>query len=226
MMRQVFPDEEFLASPPPTMDHAAVSDSHPGVRIRQLREKLGLSQAQLAKRAGLAREHISAIERGKNKVTGAAAREGLARALGMTAEDFARDVLGQDFEVETALREAFDELRRSFLGRKGTSAERFARLRSRLVELRGRNPQVDQLLDRLLGDETPRTAAPTNDPYPSRSQCLALLGDLYPPNVVAAVQREILPDGNDPGFDHWRDRLRHFDKVFQEERRSLDGGRE
>lgn len=61
-----------------------------GALIRTLRESTGLTQAQLAERAGIQREHLSNIETGKNKLTGTAARDGLARALGMTVEDFAK----------------------------------------------------------------------------------------------------------------------------------------
>lgn len=38
--------------------------SHPGIRIKELRTKLGLSQEKLAKKLGMKRENISHYERG------------------------------------------------------------------------------------------------------------------------------------------------------------------
>ena len=56
-----------------------------GMRIAALRKLAGLSQEQLAERAGLQRTHISRIEAGKYAVT-LETVQAIAEALGMTVD--------------------------------------------------------------------------------------------------------------------------------------------
>lgn len=55
-----------------------------GEYIRDRRAQLGMSQTELADRAGLARAHLSEIERGRIAFPNAGIRRDLARALGTT----------------------------------------------------------------------------------------------------------------------------------------------
>ena len=79
------------------------------LRVRDLREALGLTQAELADRAGVSRQLVSAVEAGQNtpSVEGAL---GLARALGTTVEELfgdpptaARSALGEDLAEGTSV---------------------------------------------------------------------------------------------------------------------------
>ena len=64
--------------------------SHVGDRIRLLRRELGLSQGELARRAGINRSYLSMVENGKSSPTLDVA-ERLARAMEMNVSDlFAR----------------------------------------------------------------------------------------------------------------------------------------
>ena len=56
-----------------------------GVRIRSLREAAGMSQLQLAERAGIQPSHLSRIEAGKYAVTFETV-QAIAEALGMTVD--------------------------------------------------------------------------------------------------------------------------------------------
>ena len=56
-----------------------------GIRIAALRKLSGLSQEQLAERAGLQRTHVSRIEAGKYAVTFETI-QAIAEALGMTVD--------------------------------------------------------------------------------------------------------------------------------------------
>ena len=56
-----------------------------GLRIQTLRKMAGMSQEQLAMRAGLQRTHISRIEAGKYAVT-LETIQAIAEALGMTVD--------------------------------------------------------------------------------------------------------------------------------------------
>ena len=56
-----------------------------GLRIAALRKLAGLSQEQLAERAGLQRTHVSRIEAGKYAVT-LETIQAIAEALGMTVD--------------------------------------------------------------------------------------------------------------------------------------------
>ena len=57
-----------------------------GTRIRRLREEAGLSQAEMAERAGTTQDRVSRIERGRTEPTLAMLRR-LASALGTCVED-------------------------------------------------------------------------------------------------------------------------------------------
>lgn len=55
-------------------------------RAVALRERLGLTQEQIAEAAGMAQGHYAKIESGKNKASTAGVRQGLARAVGVSLE--------------------------------------------------------------------------------------------------------------------------------------------
>jgi transcriptional regulator with XRE-family HTH domain len=55
-------------------------------RAVALRERLGLTQEQIAEAAGMAQGHYAKIESGKNKASTAGVRQGLARAVGVGLE--------------------------------------------------------------------------------------------------------------------------------------------
>ena len=59
-----------------------------GLRFRELRERLGLTQQQIGDRAGYGRDAINKVEAGKSQVSSARMRDGLASALGLTRADF------------------------------------------------------------------------------------------------------------------------------------------
>lgn len=54
-----------------------------GAYVTQMRERLGLSQVELAERAGMNKGEINAIERGRVALPGADKRRRLAQALGV-----------------------------------------------------------------------------------------------------------------------------------------------
>lgn len=54
-----------------------------GERLRELRSKKGISQEELAERAGLHRTYVSSVERGERNIS-LVNIEHLARALGVT----------------------------------------------------------------------------------------------------------------------------------------------
>jgi transcriptional regulator with XRE-family HTH domain len=56
------------------------------IRLREVREKKGFTQAVLAKKAGVQQGTISKIERGKAKALGLDNLEAIARALGVRAK--------------------------------------------------------------------------------------------------------------------------------------------
>jgi transcriptional regulator with XRE-family HTH domain len=58
-----------------------------GARIRDAREKLGLSQEKLAERAGLHRNYVGSIERGEREV-GITRLAHLVGALGLSLAEF------------------------------------------------------------------------------------------------------------------------------------------
>lgn len=56
-----------------------------GQRIAELRKEAGMSQAQLAERAGIQRTHLTRIEQGQYEVTGWVLQT-IAEALGLTID--------------------------------------------------------------------------------------------------------------------------------------------
>lgn len=56
-------------------------------RAEALRKRLGLTQAQVAERAGLRRDEVTKVESGANKATSARVRDGLARAFGLSVDE-------------------------------------------------------------------------------------------------------------------------------------------
>jgi len=59
-----------------------------GDRLRRLRTEVGLSQRELAKRSGVAREHINQIEANKTKSMTLRIAESLAKGMGITPCSF------------------------------------------------------------------------------------------------------------------------------------------
>lgn len=64
-----------------------------GARIATLRKQAGLTQEQLAERAGLQRTHVTRIEAGKYAVTFESV-QAIAEALGMTVDIIHPDLQG------------------------------------------------------------------------------------------------------------------------------------
>ena len=58
-----------------------------GDRLRRLREAAGLTQEELADRAGLSRDAVSALERGRRRHPQAQTFRALATALGLSEEE-------------------------------------------------------------------------------------------------------------------------------------------
>jgi putative molybdopterin biosynthesis protein len=83
-------------------------------RLRRVREGCGLSQAELARRAGLSRQALSAIESGRYVPNTAVALR-LARALGCTVEDLFAPLTEELVEAEWATEHTPN--RRVWLGR-------------------------------------------------------------------------------------------------------------
>ena len=69
--------------------HRRVVNSHMATdsRAAALRKRLGLTQAQVAERAGLRRDEVTKVEGGANKATSARVRDGLARAYGLSVDE-------------------------------------------------------------------------------------------------------------------------------------------
>ena len=59
-----------------------------GDRLRRLRTEVGISQRELAKRSGVAREHINQIEANKTKSMTLRIAEALAKGLGVSPSRF------------------------------------------------------------------------------------------------------------------------------------------
>jgi transcriptional regulator with XRE-family HTH domain len=71
-------------------------------RVRAMRKGLGLTQEQLAERAGLERTVIVKIETDRNQASSHAVRSGLAAGFGLSLED-ADAVLDGRISVKAAL---------------------------------------------------------------------------------------------------------------------------
>jgi transcriptional regulator with XRE-family HTH domain len=73
------------------MSLVATLASEVGSRIRQLRDGVGISQEELAGRAGLHRNYVGSLERGERDV-GLSALHRLVTALGTTLTEFFADI--------------------------------------------------------------------------------------------------------------------------------------
>lgn len=58
-----------------------------GYRIKEVREKRGLTQVQLSEQSGISRATISGLESGSEKVTTTKTLNKLAEALGVTVDE-------------------------------------------------------------------------------------------------------------------------------------------
>ena len=88
----------------PSMSKPLSSDSH-GVRVKVLRENLGISQGELGRRSWLAPSTVCAIEHGRNKASSADTQDALARGLGLTLSDL-RSYLRGELTVSGAIGKA------------------------------------------------------------------------------------------------------------------------
>lgn len=57
-----------------------------GYKIKEYREKLGMTQEQLAKKSGISRATISALEKGAARATSTKTLDKIAQALGTTID--------------------------------------------------------------------------------------------------------------------------------------------
>lgn len=62
-----------------------------GYRIKSIREKLGLSQVQLAKKSGVSRTTISGLESGEERVTTTLTLKKIAEAMNVTIDELFTD---------------------------------------------------------------------------------------------------------------------------------------
>lgn len=94
----------------PTVCNRTMStDETPGDRVKAIRAALGLTQEDVAARAGIRRDAVVKVESGANQAGSAAIRAGLARAFGLTLDDVA-SVLEGRLDAEGAVRRARGEL--------------------------------------------------------------------------------------------------------------------
>lgn len=94
----------------PTVCNRTMSaDETPGDRVKAIRKALGLTQEDVAARAGIRRDAVVKVESGANQAGSAAIRAGLARAFGLTLDDVA-SVLEGRLDAEGAVRRARGEL--------------------------------------------------------------------------------------------------------------------
>ena len=66
-----------------------------GRRLREVRERVGLSQEKLAEKAKLHRTYVSSVERGKRNIS-LLNIERLAHALGVSMSELMPDIPGDD----------------------------------------------------------------------------------------------------------------------------------
>ena len=116
---------------PSSLNH----ESSFGVQLRHARERAGLTQEELAERAGLSANAISALERGERKHPYPATVRALAAALGLT-------------EIERA------ELATAVPARPAPATHVAPRLPSPRLPFIGREREVDAVIDLLTGDQT------------------------------------------------------------------------
>jgi transcriptional regulator with XRE-family HTH domain len=82
------------------MAKGAADPNRPSAKaLRALRAGLGVSQAQVAERAGLQRVEVVNLESGRNQATSARVQRGLARAFGLSAEEIAEVLSGRGGEA-------------------------------------------------------------------------------------------------------------------------------
>jgi transcriptional regulator with XRE-family HTH domain len=132
-----------LQQPPmPEGDHLL------GARLRALREARGLSQSELARRSGVRRTYLIALERGQHDPT-LATLQRLAQGLGMNAADLVRTLVGEPFTDPTVplhrrlalRRRAVEPVQRRFAERAGLDPP----LLSALESGRNDNPRLSTL---------------------------------------------------------------------------------
>src|SRR5215210_2040283 len=104
-----------------------------GERLRRLREKAGLTQEELASRAGLTAKAVSALERGERKRPYPHTVRSLAEALGLTEEERASltaSVPGRGVQEPAPVRDAATSL---------------STMPVSLTPLVGREPEVEEI---------------------------------------------------------------------------------
>lgn len=87
------------------MDTSAI-----GARIRELREAHGWSQRQLGVRAGMKGAYISLLESGKRSNPSIEVLSKIARALGVSAEEFLHEGGGEDTVDQDVLDKEIERL--------------------------------------------------------------------------------------------------------------------
>ena len=81
--------------------------------VKSLRKRLGLSHELVADRGGMARETVSKIESGKNKLSGAKSRRELAKGLGLSPAALDRYLAGETPLEETVASAGHDRAQRA-----------------------------------------------------------------------------------------------------------------
>lgn len=121
---------------------------HAGARLRTLREQRGCSQAELARRSGVRRTYLIALERGQHDPT-LDTLQRLAAGLGMDVADLVRALAGEPF-TDPAMplhrrialrRRAIESVQRRFAQRAGLDPP----LLSALESGRNNNPRLSTL---------------------------------------------------------------------------------
>lgn len=94
---------------PTACNRTMSADETPGDRVKAIRKALGLTQEEVAARAGMRRDAVVKVESGANQGGSAAIRSGLARAFGLSLDDVA-SVLEGRLDAEGAVRRARGDL--------------------------------------------------------------------------------------------------------------------
>ncbi len=92
---RIVPEEGYSPATSSKWYREVKAEWHPGIALRIRRENAGLSQAALAKAAGIAVSNISAMENGKRQIGLIIARK-LAGALRCSVADFVEAPKGSD----------------------------------------------------------------------------------------------------------------------------------